>query len=182
MTSSLLSSDLIVFDKNLYLKKLEADCCSIEDHMRILCARNDPSIRHSFFTSDVITLSSHLGWFSSYLENPYDHVYSIYHDNSYSGQVSIYNIDPESRSAELGRLFLLPNKRGQGIMSSIIQFIINDLKGSAQLSRIYLYCKPANQCAINLYKRVGFQVIGSVDIDGISLSSKCSSVKMQCQL
>ena len=135
-----------------------------------------------FLNDDEITLDSHLEWFTAYLKNPYDIIFSIYYDNTYAGQISIYNINVKSKHAEIGRLFLIPNKRGNGIMNIVLKFILDDLRDGGEFNYVYLYSKVASFSAIKLYEKCGFDILAGPTSETYPDLTSQTAVKMVMRL
>jgi RimJ/RimL family protein N-acetyltransferase len=61
-------------------------------------------------------------------------------------------------------VFVLPEHRGKGYGQKMLEEIIAFLKQKKK--KIYLYVDPANEIAITLYKKVGFQLLKANDKHG----------------
>ncbi len=56
-------------------------------------------------------------------------------------------------------MYTLPEYRGQGVGSKLIQHLINYVKD--QVSQIHLMCVTTNINAIKLYQKYGFSIYGT---------------------
>ena len=61
-------------------------------------------------------------------------------------------------SADLLDIAVLPEKRGEGRASSLMEFMIDDLKNKG-VTQIFLEVRKSNESAIALYKKFGFEKI-----------------------
>ena len=64
-----------------------------------------------------------------------------------------YRLSPENGSTELDDLYIMPEFRGRGIGTAVLQRCISEAE-----SALFLYVFTENQDAINLYSRMGFSV------------------------
>lgn len=64
-----------------------------------------------------------------------------------------YRLSPKNGSTELDDLYIMPEFRGRGIGTAVLQRCISEAE-----SALFLYVFTENQGAINLYSRMGFSV------------------------
>ncbi len=87
-------------------------------------------------------------------------------DSQSVGQVSLYNIDPLTKTAEVGRFISAPNYAGNGYMKNACQILLDMAFNKIGLKNIFLEVFSNNTRAINLYKNLGFSYISTTnDLD-----------------
>lgn len=127
-----------------------------------LAWRNDPSIRFWFVYSEIITWEQHQNFFYNYLMRPDDFIYIIElidHESNPVGQISLYNVNNEIKTAEFGRLMIgEKTARGKGFAEEASTLIIEDAFLNKGLSEIYLDVFLENQPAVHIYSKLGFKV------------------------
>lgn len=119
--------------------------------------RNRDGARIWFKTSAELTLSQHQAWFNSYLKKDDDFLFIVEAANKMVGQASIYGIDWEQRSAEIGRFLAAPDCSGKGYIGAACKALLS--LGSTELGLRYFFLEVMenNTRAIHLYQRQGFQ-------------------------
>ncbi|WP_255988785.1 GNAT family N-acetyltransferase [Chitinolyticbacter albus] len=135
-----------------------------------LAWRNREGVRQCFIYSDLITLPQHLRWFEQYTLKSDDCVLIAETANGERiGQLAIYDIDVQKKTAEIGRFVVAPEFAGQGLMRSAIEALCVLAKESLELNELYLEVLPTNASALGLYLRLGFQA-GASDADKIKMT------------
>jgi len=133
-----------------------------EDLPLTLTWRNDPSIRIWFVYSEIITWEQHQEFFYNYLMRLDDFIYIIElndHECNPMGQISLYNLNNENKTAEFGRLMIgEKTARGKGFAEEASTMIIEDAFLNKGLSEIYLDVFTENQPAVRIYSKLGFKV------------------------
>lgn len=87
---------------------------------------------------------------------PTDEVYMVDHGGDVVGTCSIYNIDLEEKSAEVGRIIVDSSMRGRGLGSRILNEMIRICKVKG-LKMIYAYIKEDNVRSQKAFQKVGFK-------------------------
>jgi diamine N-acetyltransferase len=145
---------------HIILRLLERD-----DLPLTLLWRNQEEIRKWFVNTDVIQENKHLAWFEHYQELDNDFVFVILAkdlDNQPVGQVSLYNIDWKSGSAEYGRLMIgNAAARGKGYAKQATTLLLGLAFNELNLGEIFLEVKAENGPAIAVYESVGFALVRS---------------------
>jgi RimJ/RimL family protein N-acetyltransferase len=70
--------------------------------------------------------------------------------------VACYNIDVNSKTAEVGRFLMNPQMRSKGYMHKAIQLLLQFCKDRLKIEYVYLEVITSNHRAINLYRKLGF--------------------------
>lgn len=110
-----------------------------------------------FNSSDIIAWTDHLNWFKQYEQKNNDFVFIIQDGmGNRFGQVAIYDIDYNTKTAEFGRFIVNPASAGKGYMKKSGQAIISLCFNKLQLSALHLQVKKNNQRALRLYQSLGF--------------------------
>jgi diamine N-acetyltransferase len=134
-----------------------------DDLMMTLAWRNQNHIRKWFIHSDVITPDQHYEWFHEYSERDNDFVFIIEEIKDLQkpiGQVSIYNIDWDEKSAEFGRLLIGEDDAiGRGLACAASKIILEIGQRHLGIAKYHLLVKKNNYAAIKLYKNLGFETL-----------------------
>lgn len=129
--------------------------------------RNNPSIHKWFVYSESITWEQHLDFFNNYLQHSKEFIYIIeLNDEAHTpvGQISLYNLNSETKSAEFGRLMIgEETARGKGYAEEATALLIKDAVVNKGLVEIYLDVFISNLPAVHIYSKLGFRVTGQND-------------------
>lgn len=124
--------------------------------------RNQDHIRRWFFHSDLISPQQHFDWFRGYSDRDDDFVFIIEEAQAEKlpiGQVSIYHVDWEERSAEFGRLMIAePQAAGRGLARVATQAALSFAFQELGMEEVYLEVYKENVKAVTIYRNVGFQI------------------------
>lgn len=138
--------------ENIQLKPLSKD-----DSEKYRLLRNIPENRKNFEYSGIITQKEQIEWYSRYLDDNEDLMFSIYLDNgSFAGCNSIYKIDYEAKTAEYGRI-IIDNRysgNGYGYKATVAAMMI--AKYQLNLENVYLDVYRDNISALSSYRKAGF--------------------------
>jgi RimJ/RimL family protein N-acetyltransferase len=107
--------------------------------------------------SDHIALAEHERWFEGYADKSNDFVFVLELPGRLVGQLSVYNINNQNGTAEVGRFLMCPSARGHGYMSRGCACLIEWCRDTLKLQELRLEVKAENAPAIRLYKRLGFK-------------------------
>jgi diamine N-acetyltransferase len=131
-----------------------------------LAWRNQARVRTSLVTSRALTLEEHLAWHRSYSIKDDDFVFVIEEVRSGHapvGQVSLYAIDWQKRTAEFGRLLIGEESAlGRGLASAATRLVLDLAFGAFDLQAVRLEVFQTNARAIALYAKQGFTELGLV--------------------
>ena len=73
------------------------------------------------------------------------------------GQISLYDIDWDAKTAEFGRLMIgEPRAKGRGIAKKATRLLLDHCFGVMKLKEITLEVKENNEAAIAIYQSTGF--------------------------
>jgi RimJ/RimL family protein N-acetyltransferase len=125
--------------------------------------RNRDEARVWFNNSGTITLHQHRGWFAQYSSKDDDFLFIIEAEGRPVGQASVYRIDWEKGSAEVGRFLAAPDAAGHGHIGIACGELVRFCAGALQLTSIFLEVKENNERAIRIYTRNGFREVERVD-------------------
>src|SRR5665213_1908803 len=76
--------------------------------------RNREDVRRWFKNSQIITIEQHRAWFAQYAPRNDDFVFIVEALGRPVGQASVYGIEWEKGSAEVGRFIAAPGASGRG--------------------------------------------------------------------
>jgi diamine N-acetyltransferase len=127
------------------------------DLRETLSWRNRDKARVWFKTSTPLTYEQHSNWFHQrYLPNDNDFLFVVEADGVLVGQASVYDIDWQARSAEVGRFLVAPEGAGKGYISRACAELIRICWRELSLHYVFLEVIESNERAIGLYKKHGF--------------------------
>lgn len=139
----------------IILRLLERD-----DLPLTLSWRNRDEIRKWFLNTTIIPADGHYAWFERYQELDNDFIFLILAkglNNAPVGQISLYGIDWDARTAEFGRLMIgEPHAKGRGFAREATHLLLDYSFGVMQLKEITLEVKENNEVAIAMYRLTGF--------------------------
>lgn len=120
--------------------------------------RNRPEVRRWFKSSSSITKEQHETWYESYLLKYDDYVFLVFDklSGAFVGQVSVYNIDQASSSAEVGRFITAPDCGEKGYFKAACQELLNFVFCALGINTVYLEVHFDNERAIKIYGQLGF--------------------------
>ena len=123
-----------------------------------LAWRNKEENRRWFKTAAPLTFEEHCNWFDRNCLRDDDIVFVVERasDNVPVGQVSIYNIDIATRSAEVGRFITAPEFKRQGYMRMACGLLIDYGFHERALDTLRLEVFADNRIALDLYAALGF--------------------------
>lgn len=130
-----------------------------DDLAMTLMWRNREEVRRWLGTSVELDFDTHLTWFREH-EMADDAFMFIVEDivsGTSLGQVSIYGIDRDVGTAEVGRFIAAPGVSGKGLIREAIAALIDFAFTEMNLERLILEVMPTNERAIKLYTSLGFQ-------------------------
>lgn len=131
--------------------------------------RNDTDSRRWFRNSQLITLEMHNSWFTSYLQTENNIMFVLLDENLPVGQLGIYEIDNNTKSAEIGRFLISPSSRGQGKIQIAIRSLVDFARDILHLNYLTLEVKDSNYPALHIYNKLGFKVAPNGDNGYISM-------------
>jgi RimJ/RimL family protein N-acetyltransferase len=86
------------------------------------------------------------------------HVFKVLdQDRVVIGHVELGSIDRRNRSLRIGRVFVAPERRGQGLGVELMRAAVAVAFGRLQMHRVELSVFDFNHAAIACYERVGFR-------------------------
>lgn len=137
------------------------------DQIKTVCWRNDLEIKkylllHPFLVTEILEE----GWYANILsstanKNLYFGIERIT-DSQLIGIVSLVDINWVNRNCKFGFFIGEEKDRSSGFGSEALELTINYAFNSLNLLKIYLEVAEFNLGAINLYKKKGFQIEGSL--------------------
>ena len=129
-----------------------------------LAWRNRDAARSQFRHAEKLVPAEHRAWFDQQkkLNDRYYFMVENAEGGRAVGQVAIYNINHDTRSAEVGAFVVAPEAEGRGFMKRAILELIGWAFNVLKLSRICLEVYATNQRAIRVYESCGFMQYGQV--------------------
>lgn len=134
---------------------------NIEDAAKISKWRCDNY--DSFFTSIKPSEKDVLAWLKSYQHDYSDIMFFIDMPSAFSvGQMALYHINLDKRTAEFGRIIRGENESPKGIMTIAAKMLLEWAFKELGLKQINLEVFSDNKPAVSLYQRLGFQIVNTI--------------------
>ena len=89
-------------------------------------------------------------------------VFSIFYGQEFVGLIQ--KIRLEDRNLHIGRLFINPQKQGQGLGSQALRRFVSLVFENGDIDSISLNVYEANQRAQKLYQKEGFEIVQMVEV------------------
>ncbi|MDP4094974.1 MAG: GNAT family N-acetyltransferase [Bacillota bacterium] len=144
-----------------------------DDLSQVLSWRNDDRIKKWFVNRSTISPQQQIIWYNNYLNNDNDMIFIIEEKSNTGspiGLISLYNINPESNTAEFGRFMIGDfNYRGKGLGFECANAVCAFGFGELGLREIHLDVFEDNTSAVGVYKKIGFTITGKRLIDNKAL-------------
>lgn len=118
--------------------------------------RNEETSRIWFKTSTPLSFDQHMTWYRNYVSRTNDFLFVVEADARLVGQASVYGIDWEERTAEIGRFLAAPAERGRGLINQACEMLVKWCDAPLGLKYIFLEVLENNHRAINIYISNGF--------------------------
>lgn len=159
-------------------QRLTLKLISLRDIEEVRFLHNDPSVLSNLTNPTEVSEQMQLNWFNAVEDSQTSYRYVCRHKktNQLVGVFRIDNLEPLNRSAMIG-LDISKEFRRQGYAYEIYQYMIAYFFNIKKYNRLYLSTLESNFQAINLYKKLGFQIEGrqikSINRDGKLLDLIC---------
>jgi RimJ/RimL family protein N-acetyltransferase len=141
------------------LRPLEAD-----DMLRALDWVNDPAVAFSLGRCRPVTRHEHERWYASVIENA-SHVFFAIEDREeglHVGNIWLWGIHPQNRSAELRIMIGSGAHRGRGIGTEAVRLLLEFAFLRLNLHKVFLYVLASNEAAVKAFGRAGLVVEGTL--------------------
>lgn len=121
-----------------------------------LAWRNRDDARIWFKNTAPLSLDQHRQWYERYLEKPDDVLFIVEVAGTIVGQVSVYDIDLQARSGEVGRFLVASDQGGRGYMRAAIFALLELCRKILALRYVFLEVRASNERAKGIYSSLGF--------------------------
>lgn len=128
-----------------------------KDLDKTLMWRNRDEVRCCFKNSTIISLEQHLRWFENYLKKDDDFIFVVEAEGEIVGQASVYGIDWNKKTAEVGRFMAAPDQSGKGYIRTACELLIEMCWSVLGLTYLFLEVFESNERAVRLYQSLGFK-------------------------
>lgn len=132
-----------------------------KDKEKIRNWRNDH--RQFFFDSKEITIEAQNKWFNKYTQLP-SGTDIIFIPTLYSGEeigmISLYDVEMDTRSAQIGRVLLLDKYRHHEYSQEMINTLCKFAFDTMRLYKLTVKTDITNDDAISVYHKAGFRIVG----------------------
>lgn len=135
--------------------RLELRLATIKDAKDFSIMRNAEDTFKWFFSGKRFTAREVAKWIQS-LDPLTDQMYMAEYEGELVGTCSIYNIDWEKKSAEIGRIVVQGSQRSKGLGTRILEKI-NEICAAKGLKMIYANIKQDNVRSQRAFAKAGFQ-------------------------
>ncbi|MFC4860139.1 GNAT family N-acetyltransferase [Pseudomonas sp. MAHUQ-62] len=127
-----------------------------QDLLATLSWRNREEARVWFKSSGLLSYEQHRNWFLRYQEKDDDFLFVIEADGNLVGQASVYGIDWDSGTAEVGRFLVAPEGAGKGYIHRACTELARFCGTELNLEYIFLEVFEHNERALRIYQQNGF--------------------------
>lgn len=104
-----------------------------------------------------LTVAGQRRWYENLLKDKTQLVFAIYANGVYVGNVGLKGIDKENNKAEYYIFIGESSYRGKGVGLESTKKLLNFIRKSLNLNKVYLHVDSKNLPAIKLYKKIGFK-------------------------
>lgn len=163
--------NLALSDCKVNLRLIQAD-----DLPFTLDLRNNPKIGKWFFDSQPIKPRDHLAWYEDYKTRGNDFVFIVEEAGTQKpiGQISLYNIDWKTETAEFGRLMIALEYQHKGYAHAATKLLTDAAIEQWHIQEIDLATMATNIVAMRIYEKCGFRVY-AVETVGIFKMRRCAN-------
>ena len=145
---------------------------SVEDSEKYRQLRNREDNRRWFKTDVVIAADAQEKWYRNYLLKPAEYMFAIEENETgeFLGAVGLYDIDSETKSAEIGRIIVDRYKAGgKGYASIALESVCRIGVEQLDLQRIYAEIYADNAASIRSFEKIGFLAIAEMETENGSM-------------
>jgi ribosomal-protein-alanine N-acetyltransferase len=138
--------------KKVYLKEITEKDIELLRQWRNIYSKD-------FFSAEVISKEMQHAWYDAHkLAAATDMMWIIYEKstNKPCGSIALYQISIPNRTADLGRILLIDEFRGRGLMEDAIDIVLNMAYNDLRLYKIRVFAYLDNLSGLGLYERTGF--------------------------
>lgn len=136
-----------------------------EDDLELVRSwRFNPDNYDYFYEFTPVSKLKNKQWFESSINksNEINFIIENNKDKKAIGIIALIDIDHRNRKAEMGRVLIGDNaERSKGFGAKAISVLLNYAFNHLNLNKIYCEVFDANKPALNLYKKIGFEVEGN---------------------
>ena len=120
--------------------------------------RNEEENRKYFFHDSNISEEQQREWFRNYLQKDGEYMFAVWSldEKECLGGISIYNVDREALTAEVGRILIDRNYSGNGYGAEAIQGVLQIACGKLGLKEVYACIRPENMASRRSFEKSGF--------------------------
>jgi len=143
----------MITGKHVRLRAIEEN-----DLLTLTNWRNDPEVYRQFFEYEPLSLVMERKWFDEFLKRREEKFWiaETIKESKPVGTIGLVNIHWRNRRAEMGRVLVCPECRGNGYGKEMSELLLEYAFDHMNLNRIYLEVFADNTRAVSLYKSLGF--------------------------
>lgn len=137
-----------------------------KDTSLIIKWRNREFVRKMFIKQELITVETHKKWFETMIETGKAKQFIVYTKNEKRpiGSFFLKNIDMINGEAEYGNFIGEEEYLGKGYGTDAGKVLVKYAMTVLNLDRVYLRVLKKNKRAINAYKKIGFQMMDTHEL------------------
>lgn len=159
---------MIITQPNLQDETIKLQMLTIKDTEALFKMRSDEDLCRKA----GLTIDSHPAHTFAFIldvekkvKSRYFYYWGIFSEDVLVGVISLWGIDYDKKSGELG-YFIGPDYQRQGYMSKAIKLVVNYVLENTQILSVNAYIETNNKASVKLAKKLGFKLVGqSVEED-----------------
>lgn len=122
---------------------------------------NDPNVMDYWFEEPYLSMEKLKEAYEKDQEDTQNREFILMNKEEKLGFVGLYGIAQRHRNAEFA-IMIDPTHQGNGYASTATQLAMRYAFSKLNMHKLYLYVDKANEKAIHIYKKVGFQAEGTM--------------------
>ncbi|MBR7552586.1 GNAT family N-acetyltransferase [Allobacillus sp. GCM10007491] len=142
--------------KNLHLRPLEKSDLEFMHNMRV-----NSDVMDYWFEEPYTTLEKMNTMYENSQDNDSHRQFILYQNDERIGYVGLFDIETRHRNAEFG-IMIAPEHQGKGYAADATRLTVEYGFNKVNLRKLYLYVDEVNEKAVHIYKKLGFQVDGTL--------------------
>ncbi|WP_217589415.1 GNAT family N-acetyltransferase [Lentibacillus saliphilus] len=142
--------------QELHLRVMEKDDLEFLHQLN-----NDPNVMDFWFEEPYMSLEKLKDFYEKNLENDRHRQFILTENGEKIGFVGLFSMNQRDRNAEFA-IMIDPAQQGKGYAKSATRLALDYAFSRLNLHKVYLIVDKANEKAVHIYEKAGFQVEGEL--------------------